>query len=218
MKIRKEMMNEDDFNKGRPTRRERERRRQKEEILTAAAEIFARFGYHGAGIKQIADRAEMSVGKLYKHFEGKEDLYRELVEVHISELQTIGETAKKLEASPLQRLRFLINEGIAYFKRHFEFLVIYHNENPLNLGGRIRQEIKRNREFVSMLLSEAMDCGDIRKEDPDALASILIGAFHRLLDMYSDFEDKDAFDSIPGIIDRIILRPLGTKDTDSNET
>jgi len=44
-------------------------------LLTAAREVFTEAGYADANITDIVDRAASSVGSLYHHFGGKQDLY-----------------------------------------------------------------------------------------------------------------------------------------------
>jgi AcrR family transcriptional regulator len=44
-------------------------------ILYAAAEVFARRGYDGARIEEIADEAKVSKALIYEHFKGKRELY-----------------------------------------------------------------------------------------------------------------------------------------------
>jgi AcrR family transcriptional regulator len=44
-------------------------------LLTAAREVFTEAGYADANISDIVDRAASSVGSLYHHFGGKQDLY-----------------------------------------------------------------------------------------------------------------------------------------------
>jgi AcrR family transcriptional regulator len=60
-------------------RRERERLRQREELLAAALELFAEKGFHNVSMHEIAQKAEFAVGTLYKFFKDKEDLYKALV-------------------------------------------------------------------------------------------------------------------------------------------
>lgn len=48
-------------------------------IVTAAREIFAETGYHNAGIAEIVERAGITRGGLYYHFEEKRDLYDAVV-------------------------------------------------------------------------------------------------------------------------------------------
>jgi AcrR family transcriptional regulator len=52
---------------------------RREKLLEAATEVFAERGYEGARVEQIADVAEVSPGLLYRHFEGKQELYEELL-------------------------------------------------------------------------------------------------------------------------------------------
>lgn len=49
-------------------------------ILTAALEIFAQKGFQKAGVTEIARRAGVSEGTIYKEFEGKEDLLHAIPE------------------------------------------------------------------------------------------------------------------------------------------
>jgi AcrR family transcriptional regulator len=52
---------------------------RREKLLEAATEVFAERGYEGARVEQIADMAQVSPGLLYRHFEGKQELYEELL-------------------------------------------------------------------------------------------------------------------------------------------
>ena len=51
------------------TRREREKALHRQEILEAAKRVFARKGFSGATIDEIAQEAEFSKGAMYIHFE-----------------------------------------------------------------------------------------------------------------------------------------------------
>lgn len=62
-----------------PSRREREKLRQRQEMLSAALDLFAEKGYHNVSMHEIAERAEFATGTLYTVFQNKEDLYKALV-------------------------------------------------------------------------------------------------------------------------------------------
>ena len=47
-------------------------------ILEAAAEVFARRGYEGARLEEIARTAGVSKALIYEHFEGKRELYAQI--------------------------------------------------------------------------------------------------------------------------------------------
>ncbi|GAB2715072.1 ScbR family autoregulator-binding transcription factor [Streptomyces bullii] len=48
-------------------------------IARAAAEVFAECGFSGASVTKITQRAGLTLGAMYFHFEGKEALAREIV-------------------------------------------------------------------------------------------------------------------------------------------
>jgi AcrR family transcriptional regulator len=49
-------------------------------LVDAAGRVFAKHGYAGSSMDQIAEEAGFSKGALYWHFDGKEDLFFALVE------------------------------------------------------------------------------------------------------------------------------------------
>ncbi|MGD1058555.1 MAG: helix-turn-helix domain-containing protein, partial [Solirubrobacteraceae bacterium] len=59
---------------GRMTR-EQTRANTRERLLVAARSVFARSGFHGASVDEIASEAGFSTGALYSNFGGKEDLF-----------------------------------------------------------------------------------------------------------------------------------------------
>lgn len=53
--------------------------RTREQLLDAAAQVFAQKGYAGASVDEIAEAAGYSAGALYSNFDGKEQLFLELM-------------------------------------------------------------------------------------------------------------------------------------------
>jgi TetR/AcrR family transcriptional regulator len=197
-------------------RRERERQRAKEAIIEAALKLFARQGIEKTGMKQIADEADMSVGKLYACFSGKDEIIRDLLSESVKSLQRRGDEACRGIDEPLEQMRCRLLAAVEHFKAHIDFLMIYHNESPMRCEGMVREHIDSSIEIVAMLLAKAIDDGDIPREDPHALAAILVGAVHELMHTFAERGGKDALDAIPAIVDRIIIRPLETRrETDS---
>src|SRR5215475_11818800 len=56
------------------------REQRRTQILFSAAKVFARKGYAGTKIPDLAVAAEMSQGLLYRYFAGKEEVFSSLVE------------------------------------------------------------------------------------------------------------------------------------------
>lgn len=59
----------------------------KERILEAALEVFSQKGFHTATTDEIAERAGVGKGTLYRHFETKDKLFAELVALRLDELE-----------------------------------------------------------------------------------------------------------------------------------
>jgi len=55
------------------------RARTRELLLDAAARIFARKGFAGASVEEIAEDAGFTIGALYSNFSGKQQLFLELM-------------------------------------------------------------------------------------------------------------------------------------------
>jgi TetR/AcrR family transcriptional regulator len=70
-------------------RRERERLRQRDELLAAALELFSQKGYHNVSMQEIAEKSEFAVGTLYKFFRDKEDLYKALIKTKAEEFHGV---------------------------------------------------------------------------------------------------------------------------------
>jgi AcrR family transcriptional regulator len=108
-------------------RRDRERIRRSEEIIAAASRLFAQFGIEKTSMKQIADEADISVGKLYIYFRGKEEIVHQLLDDAFTELERRGDEACRAADAPLEQLRCRLGAAIAHFQEHMDFFMIYHN-------------------------------------------------------------------------------------------
>lgn len=88
-------------------RKERERARRQRDILDAAITLFAGDDWRAVTIEQIAERAEIGKGTIYKHFASKDEIYATLTAEFraqsLQRLESIDETQPVI-----QRLRKVI--------------------------------------------------------------------------------------------------------------
>jgi TetR/AcrR family transcriptional repressor of uid operon len=61
-------------------------RGRRDQILSAAAELFGENGFHGSSMAELAKRARMSVGHIYHYFENKDAIIEALVDREVEEL------------------------------------------------------------------------------------------------------------------------------------
>src|SRR2546421_12569390 len=64
--------------------REEQRALTRARLLDAAKRVFARRGFHGASLDEIAREAGATTGAIYSNFAGKEDLFLALFEEHVA--------------------------------------------------------------------------------------------------------------------------------------
>ena len=195
---------------GRPSRRERTRQQHREEIISAATDLFARHGYDGTSMQMIADQAEISVGKLYLHFEGKEDMYQSVIEFHAGKIRERANSAVDPSMSPIDKIRARKSAVVDYMNDNSEFVRFYVSEmEGAGMGCRLKDDSEHDahmQEFVH-LVREAIEKGDIPDEDPEMLAAMIHGAGHAMMSLVIERKDMP-YSTVAEYVDRMILRPL----------
>jgi AcrR family transcriptional regulator len=139
------------------TRRERQEQ-TREQLLDAAATVFARRGYHEASVEEIASEAGFSTGAVYSNFSGKEELFLALADREV-EKQVVGirALAERVEAG---------GEATEEAGRQFQELLKHDREWPILFyefwsfgvrNARIQEEFAKRRQAVKDALAETLD-------------------------------------------------------------
>src|ERR1051325_6230073 len=81
----------------------------RKQLMVAAIDCFARFGYQGTSIDRIARAAGVTKGAVYYHFRDKEELLFEAVKDRVGgfERQVLAEVKSGQDA--LERLRHVVD-------------------------------------------------------------------------------------------------------------
>jgi AcrR family transcriptional regulator len=87
-------------------RRKSEARRL--EILRAAARVFRRRGVAAAGMREIAEEADLSPGNLYYYFRGKDELLYFCQDRTLGQMHTAVELARATDAPVADQLRAVL--------------------------------------------------------------------------------------------------------------
>lgn len=91
------------------------------QILRAAAEVFGQTGFHTARISDIAERAGVAQGTIYRFFESKEDLAAALVSAGLEQMKALaGVTLAEAVAAgePEKALDRFIEAAAEHYARH----------------------------------------------------------------------------------------------------
>ncbi|MBK6575933.1 MAG: TetR/AcrR family transcriptional regulator [Sandaracinaceae bacterium] len=109
----------------RPTRRERAAEHTREDILVAAARVFARKGYAAAGVQEIAAEAGFAAASLYSYFKGKRAIWDALRDKIIAEFEALMEKPLPAGLSLEQRLELVLSEQLGWAEgRRDEFVAV----------------------------------------------------------------------------------------------
>lgn len=110
----------------------------RELLLAAARREFARRGFEGARVDEIASRAGVNKQLVYHHFGNKEDLYRLVLESVYTEIR---EQERRLDLSnldPVQAMRRLVEFSFDYLAANRDFVALVTDEN-VHKGRRLKQ-------------------------------------------------------------------------------
>jgi AcrR family transcriptional regulator len=150
--------------------------RNRERILEVAREAFTRHGAE-ATLDDIARRAEVGPGTLYRHFPTRDALIEAVFRSEVEKLTAAGERFT-VTLRPLEALRAWMLLFIEYVARKLLILPAM-DTVP---GGSVRL-IEGTRVSIHgmfrRLVQNAVAAGDLRSDvDPDDLIRAFIGVFH----------------------------------------
>lgn len=106
---------------------------RREQLLEVALEIFARQGYHGTSMNEVADAAGVTKPVLYQHFDSKRDLFLALLEMVGGQL--IEAITKAAAAAPDGKRQTEVG-----FRAYFRWVHDSHDAFMLLFGGGARRE------------------------------------------------------------------------------
>jgi AcrR family transcriptional regulator len=158
-------------------------------ILSAAADVFARQGYHNATIREVARASSISLSGLYYYFQSKEELLF-LVQDHALE-SLVGGLLERLEGvtDPECRLRILIDNHLTYFVSNMaEMKVLSHEADSLS-GDYRRQVNARKRQLTSIAAGILSELRPYSGYDPRVATFALFGMMNWLYVWYRPDRD-----------------------------
>jgi TetR/AcrR family fatty acid metabolism transcriptional regulator len=111
-----------------PVRRTRRSARTRERILQAATEVFARRGFHGARVADIAELAGIAYGLVYHHFRNKDDILAAIFSERWGEyVRYIDEMAGKPEPFRVQ-VAHLVHFWVETWRQEPHLMTVMINE------------------------------------------------------------------------------------------
>jgi len=197
-------------------RREREKLRQRQDILVAALDLFSQKGYHNVSMHEIAEKAEFAIGTLYKFFQNKEDLYKALVLEQCDKFEEAITRAIEEPDNEIEKLRNYIRTRIERFRVNLPFVRLFLAERrgaSFNIKAGLDEEMrKRHYNFLARLASIFESGIENRRfkeiADPFHLAVALDSIIDAFLLLWLDAPERHVFPENPDIILDVLARGL----------
>ncbi len=136
-----------------------------DQIVEAAMELFARYGFERTSIEDIAKHLGIGKGSIYLEFRTKEEILFEIIERFATRIQSmIDEKIENIDGSPLETLKSIIQlSALAVYDRvsrdiHTPEALLH---TSLQMKGRFTRFYVQKRERYLRILKLAAEAGEI---------------------------------------------------------
>jgi AcrR family transcriptional regulator len=159
---------------------------KQQRVMEAALEVFAERGFHGSSTSEIAKRAGVAEGTLFKQFKSKKEILlgalsgvfaRAVAPMLLSEVRAI---MRAPHATPEDFLRALYSNRLEFVRNHDRVVRIAMQEIPFHPEVReLMKEtvLKQIAPDATALVLRFQGEGKIRAGDPGSLVRLVVGAF-----------------------------------------
>ncbi|MBU1566566.1 MAG: TetR/AcrR family transcriptional regulator [Proteobacteria bacterium] len=167
----------------------------KENILSAACDIYLFEGYKGMSMRKVAERAGISPTAIYRHYENKEALHhqvlREGFRTFDSYLQPAlaGQTALDRLNLAAERFFSFATEQNKYYE--ILFLTMDHTIEHKVKGALVKDATVSQR-FMVERVRDCMQDGSLKVDDPEEVATLLLATCNGFFGMYVSKKATDS--------------------------
>ncbi len=188
---------------------------RRNQILDAAAQVFAEKGFHRATIKEIAGAAGVSEGTIYNYFDSKDGLLIGLMS-RLAELESLdSDLMEALAGEPRDFFIGTFHTRLERIRQGTEILQAILPEvlvNPELQESFYQQYVLRIATMMEQYIAAQIELGRIRPVDVPLTVRAFQGMFVGLLVFYilGDETIRDRWSDIPGVFATLVfdgLRP-----------
>jgi len=150
----------------------------RQRIIHSATELFGEKGFEQVLTDEVASRAGVGKGSVYRQFGSKEQLYAAAVIEGFTQLRNQIETALVGAQSDHERVTTIVRHAMSFFWTRRQFFVLLRDPTRLPRAQEIRYRNERGQlaRLISGVLREAGEDGRMRADlDFDLLAECLLG-------------------------------------------
>src|SRR5437588_6219353 len=149
---------------------------RRSELTRQAARLFARKGYHGTSIGDLAEAMGVQKGSLYAHIESKQDLLYETMRDGAAAFHAALDAIPD-ELPATEKIRLALRGHLRVVAEQLDVATVFVQEWRY-LDGPRRDEIvverRRYEERIRDLLREGRDLGELRSDLDEGAAALLL--------------------------------------------
>ena len=198
------------------SRKEREYRRHRQEIIEAALELFSENGFHNVSMNEIAQKAEFAVGTMYKFFENKEDLYKALVLEQADKFHNVLSRVIEEPVNEIEKIRNYVKAKGEAFSANVSVIRLYFAETRgasfnvrAGLDSEIRERYGHFLETLASVFASGMEKKRFKKiADPYHLAVAIDSLTNAFLFLWLEAPDRHPYPEDPDVILNILFKGL----------
>jgi AcrR family transcriptional regulator len=181
---------------------------RKQQLLDAAARLFAEQGYAATRVVDIVDAAGVAKGLFYWYFDNKEALFRELAAEIRRRLRRQQAAAMDPAAPALTRLLQATVASVRFMAENAPFFSLLEVEGR-NVSDVLRQGTEQHLHDVAQIIVEGQADGTVTTDDPaDLLALAAVGTVGQFSHFHRTGRLDLSLDELSGYVARLVARML----------
>ena len=194
-------------------------------ILKTASELFSKHGYQNTTVKQILEKAHISKGGFYHHFNSKEDIIDALAKLQVDHMaDMINKISEDRDLSATEKFNMLI-DGAQQTRTEnrdeiYKLFEAYLKRENLVLKDRIdTYTLKKVKPAYTRIIRQGVDEGVFQTKSPELAAECIIRFAPELrlkmAEIYLNRNSKINFEKdiayVAEFLEEFVLKILGAK-------
>lgn len=198
------------------SRREREKLRQRKEMIDAAMLLFSERGYHNVSMQEIAETSEFAIGTIYKFFPTKADLYETIVLEQFEAFDEEFDQAIQATGDEVEKLRRYVLIKANRFRSNLPFVRLFAAESRgvgFNIKAGLNEAVRNRYHDFLERLAAIFETGIKNKRfkpiaPPFEMAVALDSVVNAFLLLWLDKPEAHPFPEHPDVILNIFFKSL----------
>ncbi|GGD06141.1 TetR/AcrR family transcriptional regulator [Pontibacillus salipaludis] len=184
---------------------------RKQQIIKAANQSFATFGYKATTMDHVAKAANVGKGTIYNFFKNKEQLFQEIISNLLLEMKTQAESVIDDQKPLKENVHLALYELLQYRRSHQ--LTIQMVQEAKEMGTAAVQEALANVEglitaYLREKIEQAIERGDIRPCHPEMTAFMMFKLYTAFIIDWEERHQPLEKEEIMHLFDEYVFKGL----------